>query len=81
MSAPGKALDEALELARSIAANGPRAVRAALELVRRSPYLSEAEALELERDRATELMASGECIYGVTAVMSHQDPEFPDIDE
>ncbi len=81
VSAPGKALQEALELARSIAANGPRAVRAALEVIRRSPYLSEAEALELERDRATTLMATGECIYGVTAVMSHQDPEFPDIDE
>jgi enoyl-CoA hydratase/carnithine racemase len=81
VSAPGKAVDEALRLAQSIAANGPRAVRAALEVIRRSPYLSQAEALQLEQERAVELMTTGECIFGVTAVMSHQDPEFPDIDE
>ena len=33
VSAPGKSLDEAIALAETIAANGPRAVRAALEVI------------------------------------------------
>ncbi|MBW2457498.1 MAG: enoyl-CoA hydratase/isomerase family protein [Deltaproteobacteria bacterium] len=81
VSAPGKVVEEALALGRSIAQNGPRAVRAALDVIRRGADLTEDEALALERDRATEVMATGECIFGVTAVMAHQDPEFPDIDD
>jgi enoyl-CoA hydratase/carnithine racemase len=74
----GRSLEAALGLAQSIAGNGPRAVRASLDVVRRTPDLSEVDALALERDRAVELMASGECIFGVTALMTKSDPEFPD---
>lgn len=80
VSAPGRALDDARELARSIAANGPRAVRASLNVIRRTPDLDEEAALELERERAAELMATGECVYGVTALMSKSEPQFPDAD-
>jgi enoyl-CoA hydratase len=78
VSAPGAALDEALELAEQIAQNGPRAVRAALELLRRAPDLPLEEALALELERAADLIASGECVHGITAFMSKQPPRFPE---
>lgn len=78
ISAPGAALDEALELAGQIAQNGPRSVRAALEVLRRAPDLPLDEALALELERAADLIATGECVHGITAFMSKQQPRFPD---
>ena len=78
VSAPGKALDEALALAKTIAANGPRAVRAALDVIRKSPDLPLEDALALEMDRAAALVASGEYIYGVSAFLEKKPPKFPD---
>ena len=80
VSAKGRALEEALELGGAIARNGPLAVRHALEILRRTPGLSEAEALALEMDRAIALIASGECAHGITALMSKREPEFPDLE-
>jgi len=77
VSERGRALEEALELARAISRNGPRAVRGALEILRRSPALPQADALALEMDRAVALIASGECTHGIAALMSKTDPEFP----
>lgn len=77
VSAPGEALAEALSMAEQIAANGPRAVRATLSVIRATADLTEAEALELERERAAELMATGECAHGIAAFVSRQPPEFP----
>ncbi|MBN1472638.1 MAG: enoyl-CoA hydratase/isomerase family protein, partial [Syntrophaceae bacterium] len=48
ISAPGKALEEALSLARAIAENGPHAVRHALSVIRKVNDLTTQEALELE---------------------------------
>lgn len=78
VSAKGQCLAEAVELARTIAKNGPRAVRGALEVLRRTPGLSHEEALALEMRRAVTLIAGGECVYGITAFMSKSPPEFPD---
>lgn len=78
VSAPGQCLAEATELAKLIAANGPRAVRGALEVLRRTPALTDEEALALEMRRAISLIASGECVHGITAFMSKQPPVFPD---
>src|SRR5262249_33226445 len=60
VSAPGKALEEALDLAAAVAKNGPRAVRAALDVIRTTGDLSERDALALELERATTLIVSGE---------------------
>jgi enoyl-CoA hydratase len=78
VSAPGAALAEAVELARSIAKNGPRAVRSALDVLRRTPSLSLEDALALEMRKAVALIAGGECVHGIAAFMSRQPPEFPD---
>ncbi len=80
VSLPGKSVEVALELAQAIANNGPRAVRAALEVIRKSSDMPISEALSFELGRAADLIVSGECVHGVTALFSKQDPEFPDVD-
>jgi enoyl-CoA hydratase/carnithine racemase len=78
VSRPGKSLEEALEIAGTISKNGPRAVRAALEVIRRSHGLPLRDAMELETLMASDLIVSGECVHGISAFLSKKDPEFPD---
>jgi enoyl-CoA hydratase/carnithine racemase len=78
ISAPGKALDEAKSMAQTIAENGPRAVRHALKVIRQVFDLSGKEALDLETEEAATLIASGECVHGVTGFLSKRKPEFPE---
>jgi len=78
ISAPGRARAEALNLAATIARNGPRAVRLALEVIRRTPDLSCQAALSHESERAAALIASGECLHGIAAFLAKQTPEFPE---
>jgi enoyl-CoA hydratase len=78
VSAPGEALREAMDLAETIAKNGPRAVRHALAVIRKAPELTMAQSLELECREATTLITSGECVQGITAFLTRQPPEFPD---
>ena len=79
ISAPGKALDEAMMLAETIAQNGPRAVRHALTVIRQAPDLPIRQALDLECQEATTLITSGECITGIMAFLTKKTPEFEDI--
>lgn len=81
ISEPGKALEEALSLALSIEQNGPRAVRHALSVIRKTGDLTTSDALELETEEAVTLIASGESIHGVSAFLTRQKPDFPDIGE
>lgn len=78
ISAPGKSLDEALELADTIASHGPRAVRHALRVIRHSPGLPLERALDLESEEAVALITSGECYHGIVAFLEKKNPEFPD---
>ncbi|PKN87506.1 MAG: hypothetical protein CVU51_05485 [Deltaproteobacteria bacterium HGW-Deltaproteobacteria-1] len=78
ISAPGKALEEALSLALSISENGPRAVRHALSVIRRTNDLTTEQALDLETREAVTLIACGESIHGVSAFLTRQKPEFPE---
>ncbi len=78
ISAPGETRYEALALAESIAQNGPRAVRAALSVVRRANDMSLPDALDYESEQAATLIASGECIHGISAFLTKQKAEFPD---
>lgn len=80
VSQPGMALEEATALAETIAQNGPRAVRHALAVIRRSAELPMKAALDLEREQAVSLIVSGECVHGITAFLSKQKPVFPDIE-
>lgn len=78
ISMPGKALDDVLEIAEGIAQNGPHAVRAALEVIRRSHEIPLRSALELETMIASDLITMGECVHGITAFIEKKEPEFPD---
>jgi len=78
ISAPGEAVAEALALGEAIAANGPRAVRAALAAIRGALDRPFAEALAGEVAAATRLIAGGECKVGIAALLSRTTPAFPD---
>jgi len=78
ISAPGQALEAALEMAAAIMGNGPRAVRSALKVIRAGRDLSLAATLDLEQKTAVELIASGECLHGIGAFLSGKSPVFPD---
>jgi len=78
ISEPGKCLDAALEMAHAVAQNGPRSVRAALSIIREGGDLTFEDALTLETERASKLIAAGECVTGISAFLSGETPEFPD---
>ncbi|HOO73170.1 MAG TPA: enoyl-CoA hydratase/isomerase family protein [Spirochaetota bacterium] len=80
VSEKGRALEEALSLADTIASNGPRAVRSALTLIRENAGLTGSCSLEMEERLAAELVASGECFHGVAAFLEKKKPDFPDSD-
>jgi enoyl-CoA hydratase/carnithine racemase len=77
VSIPGGAREEALRMAGEIAANGPLAVRSALEVIRKTPDMTYARALDLELEKAVALITAGECVPGITAFLSRKKPEFP----
>lgn len=79
VSRKGCALKEALELASTIAANGPRAVQSALSLIRGNQDFPYGALLEKEASLAAALISSGECVHGVGAFLEKRTPEFPDI--
>lgn len=76
ISSPGKALDEALELAKGIADNGPEAVRHALKVIRKTPDLPYMDALRMESQEAVDLILTGECVHGISAFLAKQKPVF-----
>ena len=78
ISGKDRALGEAIDIAGSIAKNGPRAVRHALSVIRRTPDMPLAEALDYESERAVSLIESGECIEGIGAFLGKREPEFKD---
>lgn len=80
ISRPGKVLEDALALADSIAENGPQSVRHALRVIRATPDISYDQALAFETQEAVDLIASGECVHGITAFLSKKKPDFPDPD-
>ncbi len=79
VSAPGNALNEAIAMAEAIMRNGPQAVRCALKVIRASRHLSLQAALDLEKQTAIDLIASGECLHGIGAFLTGQTATFPDV--
>jgi enoyl-CoA hydratase/carnithine racemase len=79
ISAPGKALEEAVAMAEEIVCNGPQAVRSALTVIRAGRHLSLQATLDLEQQTAVDLIASGECLHGIGAFLTGQTPDFPDL--
>mgnify|MGYP001054264084 CR=1 FL=1 len=78
ISKPGQALDEAVEIAKTIADNGPQAVRHALKVIRKTPDFSYPDALEMESREAVDLILTGECAHGIGAFLAKEKPVFPE---
>jgi enoyl-CoA hydratase/carnithine racemase len=78
ISRSGKVLEDALALADAIAENGPRSVRHALKVIRSTPDMPYDQALAFETQEAVDLIASGECVHGISAFLSKKKPEFPE---
>ncbi|MEW6079988.1 MAG: enoyl-CoA hydratase/isomerase family protein [Thermodesulfobacteriota bacterium] len=79
VSEKGRCLEDALALAQAISANGPRAVRHALAVIRQSRNMTLDQSLAMELDEAVALVESGECVHGITAFLEKRAAKFPDI--
>jgi enoyl-CoA hydratase len=72
----GQALDKALEIARTIAANGPLAVEAVLRTLRETEHLSEAEAFAHESAYGLAVFGSQDAKEGPKAFAEKRTPNF-----
>ena len=73
---PGKALDGALELAAAIAANGPLALAASKEIVRRSLDWTEAEGWKQQLDIMAPVFSSEDAREGAAAFAEKRPPRW-----
>lgn len=76
--APGRLMDEALELAAAVAARAPGAVRACTALLRRARFQELADALEAERNAFAHLLLSEDGREGVRAFGEKREPVWRD---
>jgi enoyl-CoA hydratase len=74
----GQALDRALEIAAAIAANGPVAVRAILQVIRDTEGMPENEAFALEAKAGMAVFASDDAKEGPRAFAEKRRPQFRD---
>jgi enoyl-CoA hydratase len=74
----GQALAKALEIAETIAANGPVAVRAILRVIRETEGLPENEAFALEAKAGMAVFASEDAREGPRAFAEKRRPQFRD---
>ncbi|MEU4561580.1 crotonase/enoyl-CoA hydratase family protein [Actinoplanes sp. NPDC023936] len=72
----GTALDKALEIAGTIAANGPLAVQAILRTVRETEGLPENEAFAIESKIGMQVFTSDDAREGPRAFIEKRTPEF-----
>lgn len=71
---PGHALDAALELARTITANGPLAVRTAKHIISESRNWRPADMFDLQRPRIAHIFVSEDAREGATAFAEKRQP-------
>jgi enoyl-CoA hydratase len=72
----GQALDAALEIAGTVAANGPLAVEAILQTLRATEHMSEEEAFAFEQPIGMSVMASADSKEGPKAFAEKRTPNF-----
>lgn len=79
LAEPGAALDAAVELAGRIAANGPSAVRATKEIVRRSvAWANEIDAFDAQLAAAAPALSSPDRQEGIAAFLERRTPVWRD---
>ena len=72
----GSALDKAIELAESIAANGPLAVQGMIETIRRTEGMHEEEAFKVDAEVGSRVFASADAKEGPRAFAEKRSPQF-----
>lgn len=72
----GQALEKSLEIARSIAANGPLAVQAMLRTIRETEGMPENEAFEIDARNGMAVFRSADAKEGPKAFMEKRPPRF-----
>ena len=73
---PGKALETALELAKTIAANGPLAVKVSKQVVQESSDWSQAEMWDKQQEIVNPVFSSEDAIEGATAFAEKRAPNW-----
>lgn len=73
---PDRLMDEAMRIARRIAANGPLAVQAVRDSVRASHGVPEAQALAIEAGYSARVHATEDAIEGPKAFLEKRTPHF-----
>jgi enoyl-CoA hydratase len=74
VTAPGTERDEALAIAKQIAANSPIAVRESLRVTRYASDLCEAEVRAVQDDAVTRVLASSDYKEGAKAFVERRSP-------
>ena len=72
----GQAFPKATEIAERISRNGPLAVSAILQTLRRTETLPEEEAFTIERELGTAVMHSNDAAEGPRAFLEKREPNF-----
>ena len=72
----GQALAKAREIADRISANGPLAVKAILETLRKTEAMPEEEAFGIEMPLGMKVMTSKDAVEGPRAFLEKRDPVF-----
>ncbi len=78
LTAPGRALDAALEMAETIAANSPAVVRSVKAGLRRTLHEGLDAGLRFEQEQAAVLRALPDGVEGVQAFLARRPPVYPD---
>lgn len=73
---PGKALETALELAKTIAANGPLAVKVSKQVVQESSDWSQADMWDKQQEIVNPVFSSEDAIEGATAFAEKRAPNW-----
>lgn len=76
LCAPGQALEQALALGRTIAANGPLAVRATKQVIVQSPYWDAEQMFERQRDITVPVRESLDAREGALAFKEKRAPQW-----
>ncbi|XOT96971.1 crotonase/enoyl-CoA hydratase family protein [Alcaligenes pakistanensis] len=74
LAEPGKATEQALELAEQIAANGPLAVQTAKSIISQSRDWRQSDLFDLQRPRIAGIFTSADAKEGATAFAEKREP-------
>lgn len=76
LTEPGRALEEAVALAKTIAGNGPLAVRTSKWIMATAAGWNDPDLWSRQRDRVAQVMSSQDALEGATAFLEKRQPRW-----